>query len=555
MRSDSIKRGAERAPHRSLLKACGVTDEDMSKPFIAVCNSYVDIIPGHRHLQEFGRIAKEAIREAGGIAFEFNTIGVDDGIAMGHIGMKYSLPSREIIADSVETVLEAHRFDGVLCIPNCDKIVPGMLMAAMRVNIPTIFVSGGAMRAGKLDDGRPVDLMHVFEGVGALKAGRMTVLELQKIEDSACPTCGSCSGMFTANSMNCLMEALGLALPGNGTLLADSEERRELVRKAGHQIVKLVDADMKPRDFVTLDSFDNAFALDVAMGGSTNTILHTLAIAREAGIEYPLERLNELSARVPTICKVSPARPDVHIEDVLVAGGISAILKALSQREGALDLSARTVTMKSLGENISDAAEPDGDVIRTVENPFSQTGALAILFGNLAPEGAVIKRAAADLDYFSGLARVFDSMEEACEAILDGSIQRGSVVVIRYEGPRGGPGMQEMLAPTANIVGMGLGRDVALVTDGRFSGATRGISIGHVSPEAAARGPIAALRDGDRVTIDLNRNLIEVDLEQSEIAARIAALPPFEQKVSSSYLRRYAALVTSANTGAVLKKL
>lgn len=555
MRSDQIKSGPERAPHRSLLKACGVTDTDMSKPFIAVCNSYVDVIPGHRHLQEFGRIAKEAIREAGGVAFEFNTIGVDDGIAMGHIGMKYSLPSREIIADSVETVIEAHRFDGMVCIPNCDKIVPGMLMAAMRVNIPTIFVSGGAMRAGRMDDGKSVDLMHVFEGVGALKAGRLTVLELQKIEDRACPTCGSCSGMFTANSMNCLMEALGLALPGNGTLLADSEERRELVRRASRQIVKLVEADLKPRDFVTLNSFDNAFALDLAMGGSTNTVLHTLAIADEAGISYPLERLNELSSRVPTLCKVSPARPDVHMEDVLRVGGISAILKELARREGALDLSARTVTMQTLGENISEADEADGDVLRTVEHPFSPTGALSILFGNLAPAGAVIKRAAADLDYFSGTAQVFDWMEEASEAILDGRVKKGSVVVIRYEGPRGGPGMQEMLAPTANIVGMGMGRDIALVTDGRFSGATRGIAVGHVSPEAAARGPIAALRDGDRITIDLARNLIEVDLEASEIEARLSALPPFETKVTSSYLRRYAALVESASTGAVLRKM
>lgn len=555
MRSDQIKSGPERAPHRSLLKACGVTDEDMAKPFIAVCNSYIDCIPGHRHLQEFGLIAKEAIREAGGVAFEFNTIGVDDGIAMGHIGMKYSLPSREIIADSVETVIEAHRFDGMVCIPNCDKIVPGMLMAAMRVNIPAIFVSGGAMRAGRMDDGRSVDLMHVFEGVGALKAGRLTVLELQKIEDRACPTCGSCSGMFTANSMNCLMEALGLALPGNGTLMADSEERRDLVRRAARQIIKLVEADMKPRDFVTLNSFDNAFALDLAMGGSTNTVLHTLAIADEAGIAYPLERLNELSSRVPTLCKVSPARPDVHIEDVLRVGGISAILKELSRCEGALDLSARTVTMQTLGENISEAAEADGDVLRRVADPFSPTGALSILFGNLAPAGAVIKRAAADLDYFSGAALVFDSMEEASEAILDGRVTKGSVVVIRYEGPRGGPGMQEMLAPTANIVGMGLGRDVALVTDGRFSGATRGIAIGHVSPEAAARGPIAALRDGDRITIDLARNSIEVDLEASEIESRLSALPPFETRVKSSYLRRYAALVTSASTGAVLRKM
>jgi len=555
MRSDQIKSGSERAPHRSLLKACGLTDADMAKPFIGVCNSYIDIIPGHRHLQEFGKIAKDAIRAAGGVPFEFNTIGVDDGIAMGHIGMKYSLPSREIIADSVETVIEAHRLDGMLCMPNCDKIVPGMLMAAMRVNIPVIFVSGGAMRAGRLDNGKPVDLMHVFEGVGALKAGKLTQLELQKIEDNACPTCGSCSGMFTANSMNCLMEALGIALPWNGTLLADSQERKDLVAKAAHQLVEIVHAGLKPSDYIGLNSFDNAFALDLAMGGSTNTVLHTLAIAREAGIEYPLERLNELSARVPTLCKVSPARPDVHIEDVLRVGGISAILKELGRRDGALDLNAKTVTMKTLGENIADAAAPDGDVIKTVEEPFSPTGALCILFGNLAPEGAVIKRSAADIDYFSGPAIVFDTMESACEAILAGDVSRGSVVVIRYEGPRGGPGMQEMLAPTANIVGMGLGRDVALLTDGRFSGATRGLCIGHVSPEAAAGGPIAALQNGDRITIDLKRNILEVDLEASDIARRLEALPPFEQKVTSSYLRRYAALVTSANTGAVLRKL
>jgi dihydroxy-acid dehydratase len=355
--------------------------------------------------------------------------------------------------------------------------------------------------------------------------------------------------------MNCLMEALGLALPWNGTLLAESKERRDLVVAAGHQIVKLVHAGFKPSDYIGMNSFDNAFALDLAMGGSTNTILHTLAIAREAGIVYPLERLNELSARVPTLCKVSPARPDVHIEDVLRVGGISAILKELAKREGALDLTAKTVTMKTLGENIADAAEPDGDVIRSVEKPFSPTGALSILFGNLAPEGAVIKRSAADIDYFIGTAIVFESMEEACEAILDGRVNKGSVVVIRYEGPRGGPGMQEMLAPTANIVGMGLGRDVALLTDGRFSGATRGLCIGHVSPEAAAGGPIAALQNGDRITIDLKRNIIEADIEASEIERRLAALPPFEQKVTSSYLRRYAALVTSANTGAVLRKM
>jgi len=410
------------------------------------------------------------------------------------------------------------------------------------------------MRAGRLPDGKPVDLMHVFEGVGALKAGRMTVLDLQTIEDSACPTCGSCSGMFTANSMNCLMEALGFALPGNGTLLADSSERRELVRKAGHQIVKLVEADLKPRDFITLDAIDNAFVLDVAMGGSTNTVLHTLAIAREGGIEYPLDRLNQISARVPTLCKVSPARPDVHIEDVNRVGGISVILKELS-RCGALNLDATTVTMQSLGTNIAQASAPDGDVVRSVEEAFSATGALAVLFGNLAPEGAVIKRSASDIDYFSGPVQTFDSMEEACEAILGGRINKGSVVVIRYEGPRGGPGMQEMLAPTANISGMGLGRDVALITDGRFSGATRGLSVGHISPEAAAGGPIAALRDGDRVTIDLRRNSIEAELEPDEIEIRLAALPHFEVRVASSYLRRYAALVTSANTGAVLRRM
>jgi dihydroxy-acid dehydratase len=554
MRSDEIKLGAERAPHRSLLKACGLTDKDMSKPFIAVCNSYVDIIPGHRHLQQFGAIVKEAIREAGGVPFEFNTIGVDDGIAMGHIGMKYSLPSREIIADSVETMVEAHRFDGMVCIPNCDKITPGMLMGAMRVNIPTIFVSGGPMRAGKAA-GKPIDLMHVFEGVGALKAGRMSASELQVIEDNACPTCGSCSGMFTANSMNCLMEALGVALPGNGSILAESSGRADIVKSAGRQIVKLVEANIRPREIATVDAFDNAFALDMAMGGSTNTVLHTLAIAREAGIEYPLARLNEIAARVPNICRVSPSRPDIHLEDVDAAGGISAILKELSRRPGALTLSAATVTFGSIGDNIKLAPGPDGNVIRTVEEPYSHTGALAVLFGNLAPEGAIIKRSAVDLNYFSGPAQVFHSQEEACAAILGGRINKGSVVVIRYEGPRGGPGMQEMLAPTANITGMGLGREVALITDGRFSGATRGLSVGHISPEAASGGPIAAVRDGERITIDLDRNALNIDLDQDEIDRRIAALPAFEPRVASQYLRRYASLVTSASTGAVLRKL
>lgn len=555
MRSDLIKLGNERAPHRSLLRACGLSGDDFSKPFIGVCNSYIDIIPGHRHLQGFGALVKDAIREAGGVPFEFNTIGVDDGIAMGHIGMKYSLPSRELIADAVETVVEAHRLDGMVCIPNCDKIVPGMMMAAMRVNIPVLFVSGGPMRAGRLPTGKSIDLMHVFEGVGALKAGRISQAELLTIEDNACPTCGSCSGMFTANSMNCLAEALGLALPGNGTFLADSEERRDLVRQAGRQIVRLVQEDFKPSDYLGQSSFDNAFALDMAMGGSTNTVLHTIAIAHEAGIEYHLSRLNEIAERVPTICKVSPSRPDVHMEDVLRTGGISAILKEIGRKPGALDLNAKTVTLQTLGQVISDAPAPDGDVIRTVENPFTETGALRILFGNLAPGGAVIKRAGTDLTSFTGPAQVYDSMEEASEAILAGRVNKGSVVVIRYEGPKGGPGMQEMLAPTANLSGMGLGREVALITDGRFSGATRGLSIGHVSPEAASGGPIAALRDGDVISIDLDRNSIEVDLTDEQIAQRIASLPPLKPRVSSQYLRRYASMVTSASTGAVLKRL
>jgi dihydroxy-acid dehydratase len=553
-RSDMIKKGFDRAPHRSLLRACGVTDEDFDKPFIAIANSYIDIIPGHVHLKEFGEIVKEAVREAGGVPFLFNTIGVDDGIAMGHIGMRYSLPSRELIADSIETVVAAHWFDGLICIPNCDKITPGMMMGALRVNIPTIFVSGGPMKAGRTRDGRAISLASVFEGVGAFQKGLIDEAHLEELERYGCPSCGSCSGMFTANSMNCLAEALGLALPGNGTILAVDEARKELVRAAAHQILKLIELDLKPRDIVTVNAIDNAFALDMAMGGSTNTVLHTLAIAHEAGIDYPLERINTIAARTPHLAKISPAS-DWHIEDVHRAGGVSAILKELSKKEGVLHLDCITVTGKTLGENIADAKVTDHEVIRPVDNPHSETGGLAVLFGNLAPKGAVIKTGAVDpsIRRHEGPAICFDSEEEALAGIASGKVKEGHVVVIRYEGPKGGPGMPEMLAPTSQIVGMGLGTKVALVTDGRFSGASRGICVGHVSPEAAEGGPIALVRDGDIICIDLDRRTIELRVPDEELARRRAEWPGFTPKITRGYLARYAHLVTSANTGAVLR--
>jgi dihydroxy-acid dehydratase len=472
---------------------------------------------------------------------------------MGHIGMKYSLPSREIIADSVETMIEAHRFDGMVCIPNCDKIVPGMLMAAMRLDIPTIFVSGGPMKAGVLPDGRTADLITIFEGVGAYQAGAINDQQLLELEQNACPTCGSCSGMFTANSMNCLMEALGLALPGNGSKLAISEERKELARRAGEQILKLIEANVTPRQIVNVDSLDNAFALDMAMGGSTNTVLHTLALAREGGIEYSLERINEVASRVPHICKVAPAGK-WHMEDVDRAGGISAILKEISRKPGALNLDRPTVTLRTLGENIAEAENKDPEVIHTIENPYSERGGLAILFGNLAPDGAVVKVAAVapSMMKHTGPARIFNSQEDACAGILNGKIKSGDVVVIRYEGPRGGPGMQEMLAPTSNIMGMGLGESVALITDGRFSGGTRGACIGHVSPEAAAGGPIAALQEGDIINIDLIERRLDVALTPEQIEQRLQEVVPVKRQLKGSWLRRYAAQVTSANTGAVL---
>jgi len=478
MRSDYIKKGFERAPHRSLLKACGLRDEDFSKPFIGICNSYVDIIPGHVHLQEFGRLVKEEIRHAGGVPFEFNTIGICDGIAMGHMGMKLSLPSRELIADSVESMVNAHQLDGLVCIPNCDKIVPGMLMGALRVNIPTIVVSGGAMKAGRTPEGKTIDLISVYEGVGAYQAGKITEKELKDLEDYSCPTCGSCSGMFTANSMNCLTEVIGLALPGNGTRLALSDERRTLLKKSARQILKLIEKNLKPRDIVTLKALDNAFAVDMAMGGSTNTVLHVLAIANETGIQYPLERINQIAEKVPHLCKVSPAS-EFHIEDVDRAGGITAIMKVLSHIHGVLDLNQKSVTGKTIGENIANSQVYDHDV-------------------------------------------------------------------------KGGPGMQEMLAPTANIMGMGLGNEVALITDGRFSGGTRGACIGHVSPEAAAGGPIGLLQSGDIIQIDIPNRRLDVKLTESELNKRKALWKSPEPRMKEGWLRRYTHLVTSANTGAVL---
>ncbi len=553
MRSDMIKRGFERAPHRSLLKATGLTDEDMGKPFIAIANSYTDIIPGHVHLNAFGEIVRQAVRAAGGVPFMFNTIGVDDGIAMGHVGMNYSLPSRELIADCVETMVRAHWFDGMICIPNCDKIGPGMLMAAVRCNIPTVFVSGGPMAAGRTPAGQSIDLISVYEGVGAYQAGKITAEQLAELENYACPGCGSCSGLFTANSINCLCEALGIALPGNGTILATDPRRAELAQAAGRQIMELVRRDLRPRDIINPESIDNAFALDMAMGGSTNTVLHTLALAQEAGIDYPLVRLNELNARVPNLCRVSPSSP-YHIQDVDAAGGISAILNRLSEIPGLLHLDRPTVTGRTLGENIAGCASRDDDCIRPLSRPYSDTGGLAILFGNLAPEGAVVKTAGVlpEMLRHTGPARVYEGHDPANAGILSGQVLPGDVVVIRNEGPKGGPGMMEMLAPTSNLMGMGLGACVAVVTDGRFSGGTRGACIGHVSPEAAEGGPLALVRDGDVIAIDIPAGMLEVKVSPEELAARRAAWQPAPKDHLTGWLARYARLATSASKGAVL---
>lgn len=555
MRSDMIKVGVDRAPHRSLLYATGkVKPTDLDKPFIGVCNSYIDIIPGHVHLREFAEEVKEAIIEAGGIPFEFNTIGVDDGIAMGHIGMRYSLPSRELIADSAETVINAHWFDGVFFIPNCDKITPGMLMAAVRTNVPSIFVSGGPMEAGRSSSGRQLSLTSVFEGIGAYKTGQMTEEEFKDIEMNACPTCGSCSGMFTANSMNCLMEMLGVALPGNGTIVATSEQRKELIREAAKHLIRMIKEDVRPRDIITKEAIDDAFALDMAMGGSTNTILHTLAIAHEAGIDYDLEDINKVAERVPYIAKIMPAS-DISMDDVNKAGGVSAIINELAKIPGCIHPYRITVTGKTIGELVKGCEIINTDVIRTKDNPYSPVGGLSVLFGNLAPEGSVIKVGAVDpsIKVFTGEAIVFDSQDEALAAIDSGEVREGHVVVIRYEGPKGGPGMPEMLAPTSAIVGRGLGTKVALITDGRFSGASRGISIGHISPEAAEGGPIALVENGDIIEIDLPNRTINLKVSDEELEQRRKNLKPFEPKIKTGWLARYSKLVTNASKGGIMK--
>ena len=554
MRSDAVKKGFQRAPHRGLLHACGVSSEDMGKPFIGIANSFCEIVPGHVHLNKVAETVKEAVRRAGGVPFEFNTIAVCDGVAMGHTGMKYSLASREIIADSVETMARAHCFDGLICIPNCDKIIPGMLMASVRVNIPTIFVSGGPMAAGKTKDGETVDLISIFEGVAELNAGRIDEERLAELERSGCPGQGSCSGMFTANSMNCLCEGIGMALPGNGTILAINAEREKLYKAAGEQIMTLIEKDIKPLDIITEKSLDNALVLDMAMGGSTNTVLHTLALANEAGIEYGLDRINEISAKCPNICKVSPSST-WHVEDVDAAGGISAILNEISKVPNLLNGDCPTVTGKTIGENIGGAEIKNSEVIHAVEKAYSKRGGLAILTGNLAPKGGVVKTAGVmpDMLTHSGPAVIFESQEDACEGILAGKVKAGDVVVIRCEGPKGGPGMQEMLSPTSYIMGAGLGESVALITDGRFSGGTRGACIGHISPEAAVGGPIGLLKDGDMIEIDIPANTLNVKLTEAELAERKKAWKAPAPRITEGCLAKYASMATSADTGAILK--
>jgi dihydroxy-acid dehydratase len=553
MNSDTVKSGFQRAPHRSLFMATGVTREDFKKPFIGVCNSYTDIIPGHCHLNKVGEWVKQCVREAGGVPFEFNTIGICDGIAMGHGGMKYSLPSRELIADCVESMVKAHCFDALVCIPNCDKITPGMILGALRANIPTVFASGGPMKAGSLD-GKPMDLISVFEGVAQYNNGTIDEKQLERVEESSCPGCGSCSGMFTANSMNCLCEAIGLALPGNGSILAQDPARRDLWKRAAARAVEMAKAEgPRPRDLVTLAAIDNAFALDMAMGGSSNTVLHTLAIAREAGVAYDLDRINAISQKCPNVCKVAPSC-SYHMEDVDAAGGIPAILKRIAEIPGLIDPSCPTVSGQTLGEIIAAAEIKDDQVIRTLDNAYSKDGGLTVLRGNLAEQGAVVKKAgvAPSMYRFEGAAICFDSQEEACDGILAGKVKPGHVVVIRYEGPRGGPGMQEMLAPTSYIMGAGLGESVALITDGRFSGGTRGACIGHVSPEAAEGGLIGLLRDGDRLRIDIPGRRLEALLDDAEIARRRAAAPAWKPRDLSGWLRRYALMVGNASSGASL---
>ena len=555
MKSDVVKKGVERAPHRSLLYALGCTPADMDKPFVGIVNSFSEIVPGHIHLRQIAEAVKVGVCSGGGVPFEVNTIAVCDGIAMNHPGMKYSLPSRELIADSVEIVAEAHGFDALVFVTNCDKIVPGMLMAAVRLNLPAIFISGGPMLAGRLcgDDGvKHVDVSSVFEAVGRVAKGRMGEEELGQLEAVACPGCGSCSGMFTANTMNCATEAMGMGLVGNGTIPAVDARRVQLAKQAGRQVMELLAEDIRPRDIINGDSIHNAFAVDMALGGSTNSVLHLIAIAREAGVDFSLPMVNQVSERTPHLVKMRPAG-DYHLEDLDAAGGIPAVMKEIKE---VLNLEARTVSGKSVAEIIAGRRFVDRKVIRSADSAHSVSGGICILFGNLAPEGAVVKRGAVapEMMVHRGPARVFDSEEEATTAIMDGKIESGDVVVIRYEGPKGGPGMREMLTPTSILSGMGMDKEVALITDGRFSGATRGAAIGHISPEAASRGPIAALKDGDIISIDIPGYKLEVELDDSEISRRLAGLAEFESRVKTGYLKRYAERVSSASTGAVFSQ-
>jgi dihydroxy-acid dehydratase len=557
MRSDTIKRGWERTPHRSLLRATGLKDEDFNKPFIGIANSHIDIIPGHFFLQEYGRIVKEEIIKAGGVPFEFNTIGVDDGIAMGHDGMLYSLPSRELIADSIETVMEAHQLDAMIAIPNCDKIVPGMLMGALRVNVPTIFISGGPMAAGHTKDGTSIDLATAFEAVGKKSRDEISDEDLYDIECNACPSGGSCSGMFTANSMNTLCEAMGIALPGNGTVLAQTPERLEMLRVAARRIVEIaLDEKMKIRNILNEKAINNAFVIDMAMGGSTNTVLHMLAIANEAEVDFDLRDLNALGQKVSHIAKISPALSTVHMDDINRAGGVNAVMKEVEKRgNGVLKTDALTILGDTIGQRIANAEIKDTNIIHTNNNAFSPVGGLSILYGNLALDGAVVKTAAIDpkMRQFKGPSVVFNSQQAAITGIMGGKVKAGDCVVIRYEGPRGGPGMQEMLSPTSLIMGMNLGDKVALITDGRFSGATRGASIGHVSPEAAEGGMIGLLKDGDIITIDVDEHILSVDLSDQELQIRKDNFVEYKKEIKSKWLKRYRILVSNAATGAVLK--
>lgn len=553
MNSDKIKKGAERAPHRSLLKANGLSEQDIRKPIIGVVNSFNEIVPGHTHLNTIARAVKDGILAGGGTPLEFNTIGVCDGIAMAHKGMKYSLCTRELIADSIECMVNAHCFDGLVFIPNCDKIVPGMLMAAVRMNLPSIFVSGGPMLSICDQKGDYLDLNSVFEGVGSLKAGKITEDALSEIENNACPTCGSCSGMFTANSMNCLCEAIGIALPNNGTAPAVYSERTRIAKRAGAMVMELVKRDIKARDIINKKSIHNALTVDMALGCSTNTVLHLAAIAREAEQPFELELINKISQNTPNLCKLAPAGKH-HVQDLHHAGGIQAVMKELSKKN-LLDTSLYTVTTKTVAENIQNAKVKDCEVIKPIEKPYSPTGGLAVLFGNLAPKGGVVKRSAVapNMLKYRGVARVFDSEEAATDAIYAAQIKKGDVVVIRYEGPAGGPGMREMLSPTSAIAGMGLDADVALITDGRFSGATRGAAIGHISPEARENGPIAYIKEGDYIDIDINNYAINLDVPEEELNRRIKTMDQKPLPELTGYLKRYAKMVGSADTGASFK--